>query len=173
MSRMLNAAGSCRVILSIMRNIDGLDARILLALDSDPRATTVALADRLGLARNTVQARLKRLEESGQLREHSRRVAPAGLGYPLLALITMSISQRVGQPTRDAILRIPEVVELLVTTGDGDLLARVVARDTEDLHRITNLLLEAPGVVRSNTTIVLLELQPFSVRSLLERHAGP
>lgn len=155
-----------------MRNIDALDARILLALDADPRATTVALADRLGLARNTVQARLKRLEENGQLREPSRRVDPAALGYPLLALITLSISQRVGQSTREPILRIPEVIELLVTTGDGDLLARVVAKDTEDLHRITNLLLEVPGVVRSNTTIVLLEVQPFSVRSLLEGHAG-
>lgn len=169
---MLNPARTRRAILRTMRNVDALDARILLALDADPRATTVALADRLGLARNTVQARLKRLEEDGQLREPSRRVDPAALGRPLLALITMSISQRVGQPTREAILRIPEVVELLVTTGDGDLLARVVARDTEDLHRITNLLLEAPGVVRSNTTIVLLEVQPFSVRSLLERHAG-
>ncbi|WP_367318867.1 Lrp/AsnC family transcriptional regulator [Streptomyces sp. HUAS ZL42] len=156
-----------------MRNVDAVDARILLALDSDPQATTVALADRLGLARNTVQSRLKRLEESGQLREPSRRVDPAALGYPLLALITMSISQRVGQSTREGILRIPEVVELLVTTGDADLLARVVARDTEHLHRITNSLLEVPGVVRSNTAIVLQEMQPFSVRPLLERHAGP
>lgn len=170
---MLNTGWQPSAILSTMRNVDSIDARILLALDADPRATTVALADRLGLARNTVQARLKRLEESGQLREPSRRVAPEGLGYPLLALITISISQRVGHPTQEAILRIPEVVELLVTTGDGDLLARVVARDTEDLHRITNLLLEAPGAVRSNTTIVLLEVQPFSVRSLLERHAKP
>lgn len=160
-------------MLGNMRNADAFDARILLALDADPRATTIALADRLGLARNTVQARLKRLEESGLLREPSRRVDPAALGYPLLALITLSISQRVGQPTREAILRIPEVVELLVTTGDGDLLARVVAQDTKDLHRITGLLLEAPGVVRSNTTIVLLEVQPFSLRSLLERHASP
>jgi hypothetical protein len=48
----------------------------------------------------------------------------------------------------------------------------VVARDAEDLHRVTNLLLEASGVVRSTTTIVLLEVQSFSVRSLLERHAG-
>lgn len=98
---------------------------------------------------------------------------PSALGYPLLALITMSISQRVGQPTREAILRIPEVVELLVTTGDSDLLARVVAQDTDDLHRITNLLLEAPGVVRSNTAIVLQEVQPLSVRSLLQRHMRP
>jgi DNA-binding Lrp family transcriptional regulator len=169
---MLKNACAGRVILRSMRHLDALDARILLALDADPRATTVALADRLGLARNTVQARLKRLEEDGQLREFNRRVDPAALGRPLMALITLSISQRVGRPTSEAILRIPEVVELLVTTGEGDLLARVVARDTEDLHRITNLLLEAPGVVRSNTTIVLQQVQPFSVRSLLEGHAG-
>ncbi|MGW1272872.1 Lrp/AsnC family transcriptional regulator, partial [Streptomyces sp. NPDC002491] len=150
-----------------MRNVDAVDARLLLALDADPQATTVALADRLGLARNTVQSRLKRLEESGHLKEPSRRVDPAALGYPLLALITLSISQRVGRPTREGILRIPEVVELLVTTGDADLLARVVARDTTDLHRITDRLLEVPGVVRSNTAIVLMELQPLSVRPLL------
>ncbi|MER6563219.1 Lrp/AsnC family transcriptional regulator [Streptomyces sp. NPDC001027] len=156
-----------------MRNVDAVDARLLLALDADPQATTVALADRLGLARNTVQSRLKRLEESGHLKEPSRRVDPAALGYPLLALITLSISQRVGRPTREGILRIPEVVELLVTTGDADLLARVVARDTTDLHRITDRLLEVPGVVRSNTAIVLMELQPLSVRPLLQRHTGP
>ncbi|BBC31697.1 AsnC family transcriptional regulator [Streptomyces graminofaciens] len=170
---MLNSIPGGHVILSIMRNVDAVDARILLALDADPQATTVALADRLGLARNTVQSRLRRLEESGRLREPSRRVDPAALGYPLLALITLSVSQRVGLATREGILRIPEVVELLVTTGEADMLARVVARDTEDLHRITNSLLEVPGVVRSNTTIVLLEVQPLSVRPLLERHAGP
>ena len=172
---MRNGIGSPPARLSTMRQLDALDAldaRILLALDADPRTTTVALADRLHLARNTVHARVKRLEESGRLGEHSRRLTPADLGYPLLALVTLSISQRVGRPTAEAILRIPEVVELLVTTGDGDMTARVVAKDTEDLHRITSLLLEAPGVVRSNTTIVLVEMQPFSVRSLLERHAA-
>ena len=57
-----------------------------------------------------MQARLRRLEEGGQLREPSRRVAPAALGYPLLALITLSITQRLVQPTHEVILRIPEVV---------------------------------------------------------------
>ncbi|WP_240980573.1 Lrp/AsnC ligand binding domain-containing protein [Streptomyces gossypiisoli] len=33
-----------------------------------------------------------------------------------------------------------------MTTGDADLLARVAARDTEHLHRITNSLLDVPGV---------------------------
>ncbi|MGH3645311.1 MAG: AsnC family transcriptional regulator, partial [Mycobacterium sp.] len=43
-----------------MRNkpavVDAIDARILTALTGDPRASGIALADRTGLSRNTVQA---------------------------------------------------------------------------------------------------------------------
>ena len=41
--------------------LDGLDAKILLALIDQPDATTVALAQRLSVSRNTVQARLRKL----------------------------------------------------------------------------------------------------------------
>ena len=40
-----------------MQPLDGTDARLLQALTEDPRSTVVALAERLGLSRNTVQAR--------------------------------------------------------------------------------------------------------------------
>src|SRR4051812_25298048 len=45
--------------------IDAIDARLLLALAENPRGTALALAEQAGLSRNTVQARLTRLEESG------------------------------------------------------------------------------------------------------------
>jgi len=48
-------------MMLIMTAIDPLDARILLALDDDPEATTLALSRRLGIARNTVHARLRRI----------------------------------------------------------------------------------------------------------------
>ncbi|TQE22787.1 AsnC family transcriptional regulator [Streptomyces ipomoeae] len=50
------------------RALDATDARILLALTTGPRATVVALAERLHLSRNTVQARLARMEQSGACR---------------------------------------------------------------------------------------------------------
>ena len=43
--------------------IDALDAKILTALNEDPRATVMALAERTKLSRNTVQARLTKLEK--------------------------------------------------------------------------------------------------------------
>ena len=51
--------------------VDATDARLLLALAGSPRASVLALAERLGVSRNTVQARLARLE---RLYLESRRI---------------------------------------------------------------------------------------------------
>jgi len=56
------------------RTLDSLDGRIILALDKDPEASALALSRTLGVARNTVHARLARLERSGALRFFSRRL---------------------------------------------------------------------------------------------------
>ena len=153
-----------------MRPLDATDARILLALDADPDATVVALAERLSMSRNTVQARLRRMQDSGALGAYSRRLEPGALGYPLMAFMTLSLSQREGDRAAQQIARIPEVIEILATTGDGDLLVRVVARDTADLYRITSRVLAAPGVNRTSTSIVLHEVAPNSLDGLLRRH---
>ena len=155
-----------------MPELDATDARILLALDADPQASVMALATRLGLARNTVHARLRRLEDGGALGPYSRRLDPAALGRGLLAFLTLSISQREGERAGEELAQIPEVVEIHAVTGDGDLLARVVARDTADLYRVTELILQAPGVVRASTSIALLEVQPMRIAPLLEQSAG-
>ena len=60
-----------------MRSTDGVDAtdaRLLLALAESPRATVLALAERTGLSRNTVQARLAGLESRGVVTSFERRV---------------------------------------------------------------------------------------------------
>ncbi len=63
-----------------MTPLDATDARILSALDDDPAATALALSRTLGLARNTVHARLRRLESGGALGPVSRRIRPSALG---------------------------------------------------------------------------------------------
>ena len=75
------------------RNLDSLDARIILALDRDPEASALALSRTLGVARNTVHARLARLERSGALRSFSRRLDPAALGYGLMAFLSLAIGE--------------------------------------------------------------------------------
>lgn len=151
-----------------MSLVDALDARILLALDDDPDATTLAIARTLGVARNTVQARLKRLAREGALRDFGQRVDPAALGYPLVAFVSLEISQSSGDAAAAGLIALPEVVEIHSTTGDADLLVKVVARDTAHLYRVTNTMLTIPGVKRSSTAISLAEVLPTRLRALLE-----
>ena len=151
--------------------LDQLDARILLALDTDPDATVLALAHSLGISRNTVHARLRRMTENGALGSFSKRVAPAALGYPLVAFVWIAISQAENDPSVEKLAEIPEIVEMHATTGDADLLVKVVARDPADLRRLTGRMLAVDGVVRTNTALSLVEAMPHRVRSLLEEAA--
>ena len=151
--------------------MDSLDARILLALDDDPDATSLALAQRLGVARNTLHARVQRMRAAGALRDFSRRVDPAALGRALTAFVSVSLSQPQGRRAITALHDIPEVIEVHSTTGDADLLLKVVARDTQDLHRIVDALFAVPDIVRTSTVISLNEEMPLRLRSLLEEHA--
>jgi DNA-binding Lrp family transcriptional regulator len=152
--------------------IDALDARILLALDEDPTASVLALARTLGVARNTVHARLGRLEGGGMLQQFSRRLDPAALGYTLVALVSISVTQTKGDAADAGLFGIPEIVEVHSTTGDADLVAKVVAKDTADLHRITRDILAVEGIERTSTVISLLEVMPLRLEALLTRLAA-
>ncbi|GAB7003097.1 Lrp/AsnC family transcriptional regulator [Nocardioides sp. AN3] len=151
--------------------MDALDARILLAVDDDPDATSLAIAQRLGIARNTLQARLRRMEAAGAIKPFSRRLDPAALGRGLLAFVSIALSQAAGDRATEALAAVPEVIEMHAITGEADLLVRVVARDTADLHRVTRALLAIPEVERTSTVVSLQEEMPLRMRALLEQLA--
>ncbi len=151
--------------------IDSIDARLLLELAEHPRATTVALAEQVGISRNTAQARLARLEQDGALDSFERRISQA-LGYPLTAFITVQVVQRRLAETADALAAIPEVLQVHGISGQFDLLVHVVAANAEDLYRIAGQILAIPSVERSTTALVMRELVDYRITPLLRRHAG-
>ena len=150
-------------------DLDPTDARLLLALTDNPRAPVLALAERLGLSRNTVAARLAGLEQGGALGTFERRIDPAAMGYPLTAFVTVQVVQRLLAEVADALRAIPEVVQALGLSGPGDLLVQVAARDADDLYRIAGHILASPGVERTNISLVMRELVPYRLAPLLER----
>jgi DNA-binding Lrp family transcriptional regulator len=160
------------VRLSNMPDVDGTDARLLLALAEDPRASVMSLSQRLGLARNTVQARLTRLEASGALAPLDRRIRPEALGYRLGAYITVQVMQRGLSEVSDALAHIPEVLEVTGLSGVADLLVQVAAKDADDLWRITEQVLAIPGVQRIDTALAMRRFVDHRIAPLLERAAG-
>ena len=152
-----------------MRNVDGTDARLLLALSDNPRATGLELAQRLGLARNTVQARLTALEQRPDLRHFDTRLQPSALGYPLTAFITTQINQHQLTEVGGALAEIPEVIEVHGLTGGSDLLVRVAARDPDDLYRIAETVLGVEGVERTSIALSMREMVTYRMAPLLHR----
>ncbi|UZF56691.1 Lrp/AsnC family transcriptional regulator [Gordonia polyisoprenivorans] len=149
--------------------VDAIDGSILAALADDPRATVLAIADRTQLSRNTVQARLSKLEQRGVLRSFERSIDPAALGYPLTAFILTNVTQSQLTPIASALGDVPEVVEVHGLSGMSDLLVHVVARDADDLYRIAGQILDIPGVTRTTTALVMRKLVDYRLSGLLER----
>lgn len=158
--------------VSIMRSddrIDQTDARLLTALNDAPRATMIALAERTGLSRNTVQARLARLEDGAALRPFEHRISAAALGYPLTAFITVQVAQRRLDEVASSLADIPEILQVQGVSGSTDLFVQSVAVDADDLYRIAGEILAVPGVERTNTSLVMRELVKYRITPLLRR----
>jgi DNA-binding Lrp family transcriptional regulator len=168
---MLNTGGGHGRQVSRMRGIavDGTDAKLLLALIRDPRATVLSLAQQVGLSRNTVQSRLGRFDDQGVLASFERRIEPAALGYPLTAFITVTVIQQRLDEVATALAAIAEVLEVFGVSGAADLLVRVAARDADDLYRIAGTILAIAGVERTETALVMRPLVTYRCSPLLRR----
>ncbi|HET6736300.1 Lrp/AsnC family transcriptional regulator [Mycobacterium sp.] len=146
---------------------DPIDVRIFRALIAEPRASAVALADRTGLSRNTIQARLSRLDERNALDSFERCIDPATLGFPLRAYLFANVTQRKLSAIAADLNAIPEVLEVQGLSGAMDLLIQVVARDADDLYRIAGQVLEIDGIERTTTSLVMRTLVEYRVTPLI------
>ena len=152
--------------------IDELDARLIATLRDNPRVGLLEVARRLGVARGTVQARMDRLERRGVLRGFPPEVDLAAVGYGLTAFAVLEIAQGKRTEVAARLAAIDEVCEVHATTGQGDLLVRMVARSNEDLQRVIDEVVNVAGVQRMSTSIALSTPIPLRSRPLLERVAA-
>ncbi|MTE23635.1 Lrp/AsnC family transcriptional regulator [Microbacterium sp. ZXX196] len=151
-----------------MASLDHVDLELIAALSADPRATVVALAEKLGMSRNTVQARMSRLEKSGVFQSFERSISPAALGFPLQAFVSIGVSQASLPSITDELRRVPEVIQVHGVSGQVDLLALVACRDARHLFDVDARILAIGGVVRTETQLVMSDSIPYRVSGLLE-----
>lgn len=155
-------------MLRIMSALDHVDLELLAALSDDHRATVVALADRLGLSRNTVQARMSRLDRAGVFLSYERAIAPQSLGFPLEALLNVKLHQGDLPRITEEIDAIPEVVQAHGLSGQVDLLVKVACRDAHHLFDVDARILAIDGVERTETHLVMGEVVPYRVAPLMQ-----
>jgi DNA-binding Lrp family transcriptional regulator len=142
--------------------IDELDARLIAELRAHPRLGLLEISRRLGVARGTVQARLRKLEDRGVVTGYGPEVDPVELGHAIQAFVMLELTQGRLAAAVEALEATPEVLEVDAVSGPQDLICRIAARDTEHLQEIVNRLLAAEGIQRSTSYVVLS--RPISPR---------
>ncbi|KQO03935.1 transcriptional regulator [Arthrobacter sp. Leaf234] len=155
--------------MSYMSKLDTLDLRLLLELVRDPRAQVSELSDLLGVARNTAQARMRRLLRAGALRPGGRELDLEALGYDVVAFITIEVAHRELDGVIAGLRTLHQVLEVHEISGRGDVWCRVAATDTHQLQVALRSVLRIKGVIRTETVLALHEHIPYRTEPLLER----
>lgn len=143
--------------------LDRVDRHILDLLQQDGRMSMTELADRVGLTVTPCIERVRRLEREGVITGYHARVSPAALGAGLLVFVEISIthkSDRSFEEFRNAILRIPQVQECHLVSGDFDYLVKARIGEIGQYRSLLgDILLRIPGVTQTKSCIVMEEVK--------------
>jgi DNA-binding Lrp family transcriptional regulator len=143
--------------------IDGLDRKILEALQADGRASNVELAAQVHLSAPQCFRRVRALEERGVIRGYRAQVDPQALGLGVMAYVSLNIDGgqfgRVREVEAD-IRAFPQILECHTVSGDSDYLLKVVAQDLKSLSQfLTDRLMQVPGVDDVRSMICMEEVK--------------
>ena len=148
--------------------MDDLDRRMIDLFAREPRLGVLETSRRLGVARGTVQARLDKLERSGVVTGWGPDLSPEALGFPVMAFLTLEITQGQGHDVvAEHLVEIPEVLEAYTITGTGDMWCRVVSRSNSDLQRVIDSVVGFAGINRTSTVMALATQVPYRVLPLV------
>ena len=134
--------------------LDDIDRLILRELQEDGRITNVELARRAAITAPPCLRRVRRLEDARIIRGYHADTDAGKLGWPITFFAIVGLESQKGS-VLGAFERMvagwPEVRECHMIRGGGDFLLRLVARDTADENRLTQMLTDADTVTRVQT----------------------
>lgn len=133
-------------IASAAGALDDTDRYIIDALRKDGREAFSQIADQLGVSPGMIRQRYNRLVEMGLLKVVAI-TNPLQRGFKTMAMIGIRTDGRRMLEVAEAVAGLPEVVYLIVVSGQYDLMTEVFCRDPEELLRfITEKLYAIDGV---------------------------
>lgn len=150
-----------------MIDLDDIDRRLLRLLVQDASQSAGALGRRLGLSQPAVWRRIRRLEQTGVIKNRRLRLNAEALGFGVTVFLGVKLARK-GQVSLDdferAVSAIPEVQTVEHVLGLYDFRLRVVARDLPDFERVLRRrIMTLPGAGDVEANVLLSE----------ERRPGP
>lgn len=161
MSRQAPLAGLVEVTTSPTDPVplDDVDLALLQLLATDARASQRSLARELGMSAPAIGERIARMERTGVIRGYSVVLDWGAAGFPVVIYLAITAAQGYDLgPVMTAVSRLPEVEDVMVVTGDLDLLARLRVRDHAHLRTVLlEKIWQVSGVQRTETYLAIAE----------------
>jgi Lrp/AsnC family transcriptional regulator for asnA, asnC and gidA len=140
-----------------MEKIDNLDKKILSILSENARIPFKDVAEECGVSRAAIHQRVQHLTEDGVITGSAFMINPKVLGYTTCTYVGITLEKgSMYKQVVERLIHIPEIVECHFTTCPYTMLAKLYARDNEQLmDLLNNQLQEIPGVAATETLISL------------------
>ena len=140
---------------SYIARMDNIDTQLIAALRRNGRASVSDLAIALGVSRNTVRARMARLENSGEVIGYSVVLKNDGGALAVRGVMLISIE---GKGTDKVIARlngIAAATAIHTTNGRWDLVIELATGTLEGLDMVLRQIRLIDGIAASETNLYL------------------
>jgi Lrp/AsnC family transcriptional regulator, leucine-responsive regulatory protein len=139
--------------------LDAIDRSILTLLQAEGKISNVELAQRVHLSPSACLRRVKALEDNRVIAQYVALIDPKAIGQPGTSFTIVNLeklTQAAMAAFEHSVRAVPEILDCFYVAGTNDYLLRFTYCDAADLERFhTEVLEHLPGVVRSNSMLVL------------------
>lgn len=136
--------------------MDEIDRKILDCLQTNGRISNKELARRIHLVPSAALKRLRRLEQTGIIRGYTCRIDHSKIGLDMNVLISVVTSEKAGSiEIGSKLAELPDICDVFDVAGNTSYMIRAVVKDTAGLNDLIIRLGKIPGVVRTQTTLIM------------------
>ncbi len=143
--------------------LDHYEIQILSVLQEDGRLTNQQLAEQVGLSPSACWRRVKALEDEGVIMRYAAIIDPKKIGVGECVFVHVTLlrhSKTATQEFVELVYDLPEVMECFTTSGDADILLRVVTPSVSAYNDfLENVIFQAKGVSQVHSNFALKQVK--------------
>lgn len=139
--------------------LDEIDKKILVILQRNAKITNAQLSQDIGLSPAPTLERVKKLEQSGLIRNYHAELNTEMLGLGVQMFVQVILKGHNKQNIdmfMNAIEDIPEVIECHHVTGNSDLLLKIISKDINSYQKFMLETISEIDVVDNLQSMVIL-----------------
>lgn len=138
-----------------MPELDETDSRILKILFEDGRRSFREISRRAGVTTPTVEARIRRMMDSGLIRTISPILDASKFEQGIVCFLYLTLNPSEIEQTAEKLRKLQEVRGIYLTTGEDNLVLRVVVDSLNDLQHFSEILDREYGVKQHSSQMVV------------------